>query len=133
MGKTVQRAHCAMGLDSNQLPLAAQLPFADISNFSLDLWPFFSTKSAFNSLSVLGQKQLRTTCSVVVITCSKKVPERVQAAAEYSPIISKHSTQINLSSPKKAEIRNGPKDIQFYHPENSSVLNTILEITYLIV
>ena len=33
--------------------------------------------------------------------------ERVQAAAEYSPIISKHLTQINLSSPKKAEIRNG--------------------------
>ena len=107
MGKTVQRAHCAMGLDSNQLPLAAQLPFADISNFSLDLWPFFSTKSAFNSLSVLGQKQLRTTCSVVVITCSKKVPERVQAAADYSPIISKHCTQIHLSSPKRAEIING--------------------------
>ena len=45
--------------------------------------------------------------SVVVITCSKKAPERVQAAAEYSPIISKHLTQINLSSPKKAKIRNG--------------------------
>ena len=46
-------------------------------------------------------------CELVVITCSKKAPERVQAAAEYSPIISKHRTQINLSSPKKAEIRNG--------------------------
>ena len=45
--------------------------------------------------------------SLVVITCSKKSPERVQSAAEYSPIISKHRTQINLSSPKKAEIRNG--------------------------
>ena len=44
---------------------------------------------------------------LVVITCSKKAPERVQAAAEYSPIISKHRTQINLSSPKTAEIRNG--------------------------
>ena len=31
---------------------------------------------------------------VVVITCSKKAPERVQAAAEYSPIIQKHRTQI---------------------------------------
>ena len=43
---------------------------------------------------------------LVVMTCSKKAPERVQAAAEYSPIISKHLTQIYLSSPKKAEIRN---------------------------
>ena len=40
---------------------------------------------------------------LVMITCSKKAPERVQAAAEYS----KHRTQINLSSPKKAGIRNG--------------------------
>ena len=31
--------------------------------------------------------------------------ERVQAAAEYSPIISNQCTQINLPSPKKAEIR----------------------------
>ena len=30
--------------------------------------------------------------SLVVITCSKKSPERVQSAAEYSPIISKHRT-----------------------------------------
>ena len=44
---------------------------------------------------------------LVVITCSKKAPERVQAAAEYLPIVSKHRTQINLSSPKKAEIRDG--------------------------
>ena len=38
---------------------------------------------------------------LVVITCSKKSPEQVQAAAEYSPIVSKHLTQINLSSTKK--------------------------------
>ena len=30
--------------------------------------------------------------------------ERVQAAAKYSPIISKHHTRISLPSPKKAEI-----------------------------
>ena len=35
---------------------------------------------------------------LVVITCSKKTSERVQAAAKYSPIIPKHRTQINLSS-----------------------------------
>ena len=87
------------------------------------------------SLRIICTEKTASTASrlLVVITCSRKAPERVQAAAEYLSIISKHSTQINLSSPKKAEIRNGPKDIQFYHPENSSVLNTILEITYLIV
>ena len=39
---------------------------------------------------------------LVVITCSKKSSERVQAAAEYSPIISKHLTQINLLAPSGA-------------------------------
>ena len=32
---------------------------------------------------------------IVMITCFKKDPERVQAAADYSPIISKHPTQTN--------------------------------------
>ena len=54
----------------------------------------------------------------MVIACSKKAPEQVQAAAEYSPIISEHFTQINLSSPKKAEIRN--------------ISNFITQIVYLI-
>ena len=42
-----------MWSDGNQLPLppAAQLAFADISNSSLDLWPFFPPRLAFNSLS----------------------------------------------------------------------------------
>ena len=34
--------------------------------------------------------------TLVVITSSKKAPERVQAAAEYSLIISKHHTQIKI-------------------------------------
>ena len=44
------------------LPCTAQLAFADISNFSRDLWPFFPP-AAFNSLSFAlfpSQKQLRT-------------------------------------------------------------------------
>ena len=49
----------------------------------------------------------------MVITCSKKSPERVQAAAEYSPIISKRRTQKNLSSPKKAEIEIDKKIANF--------------------
>ena len=69
------------------------------------------TKAARSNKVVQQIRQITKFAAVhivlVVITCSKKAPERVQAAAEYSPIIPKHRTHINLSSPKKAEIRNG--------------------------
>ena len=61
-----------------------------------------STKAPRSNKVVQQIRQITKFAAVhivlVVITCSKKAPEWVQAAAEYSPIIPKHRTQINLSS-----------------------------------
>ena len=64
--------------------------------------------------NILGDKSLKlnvraaliddypgTGMLIVVIKCSKKAPDRVRAAAKYSPIISKHRTQIDLSEMDK--------------------------------
>ena len=105
-------AHLKMQKKHNKVPIKVQgalkvfIVISKVNKNTKKCPKTFHRKKALQS-SNKSSRYFKSVKEIVMITCSKKSPERVQAAAEYSPIISKHLTQINLSSPKKAEIRNG--------------------------